>query len=574
MSRVTQAVLVLAVVCCMLVEASPKIKIVHKKRGFAVHRLAAEKILQKGFGHDRPLAVRLTSNATISASPSVLERSGDSVTVTWSGVSNPHTDDYIAAFLPNRNGTTSIPIRYKKAELSKDYLTTGSGSLEFNLVNHREEYTFVILKNISAPSIVAISTPIRFKLGEKEPTGPHISLTQNKDEMRVVWTSANVTTPTVKFGKQPGAYDSSAIATSTTYTREHMCGGRAKTYGWRDPGIFHTAIMNNLTPSTKYYYIVGDATSNIWSAEQVLYTPHDATSTTHVTVWGDMGHANADGSTEVDQQLGARDVTRAIANEVSQGNVDLALHIGDISYARGYSHLWDEYMHDITPVSSRVAYMLSIGNHEMDYPGSSSYFQGEDSYGECGVPYDVRFPMIRPEVKFPDRLWYSFDLGYAHYVILSTEHNFTIGSAQHEWLTNDLKLVDQIKTPWVIVAGHRPAYLASTGKDNEKVAEEMRKNLESLFYEHRVALAFWGHHHSYQRTCAVLHEKCTKGAPVHIIVGTGGMHLSTNCIKLPHFEYVDCSNYGYGRMKITKTDLTWEFVLPDGTVKDKLQLTK
>ena len=45
-------------------------------------------------------------------------------------------------------------------------------------------------------------------------------------------------------------------------------------------------------------------------------------------------------------------------------NVTCLLHIGDISYARGISAVWDGFMTQIQPTSARVPYMVGIGNHE------------------------------------------------------------------------------------------------------------------------------------------------------------------------------------------------------------------
>jgi len=67
----------------------------------------------------------------------------------------------------------------------------------------------------------------------------------------------------------------------------------------------------------------------------------------------------------------------------------MVLHIGDISYARGYAFLWDYFFHNIEPVASAVPYMVCIGNHEYDYygqpfaPSWSNY--NSDSGGECGT---------------------------------------------------------------------------------------------------------------------------------------------------------------------------------------------
>lgn len=40
---------------------------------------------------------------------------------------------------------------------------------------------------------------------------------------------------------------------------------------------------------------------------------------------------------------------------------------------------WDEFMNQILPLSSSVAYMTCIGNHERDFPGSGSYYNGRFS---------------------------------------------------------------------------------------------------------------------------------------------------------------------------------------------------
>ena len=114
--------------------------------------------------------------------------------------------------------------------------------------------------------------------------------------------------------------------------------------------------------------------------------------------------------------------------------------------------------------------MVGIGNHEQDHevggekdpsgaPGEGFHPKwgnyGTDSGGECGVPMYNRFHM-------PDNgnylWWYSYDYGMVHMIMMSTEHNFTQGSRQYEWLEDDLKKVDRSKTPWVMIGGHRAMY--------------------------------------------------------------------------------------------------------------------
>lgn len=53
-----------------------------------------------------------------------------------------------------------------------------------------------------------------------------------------------------------------------------------------------------------------------------------------------------------------------MADEINSGHVDSIFHIGDISYATGFLVEWDFFLHQISPVASRVSYMTAIGNHE------------------------------------------------------------------------------------------------------------------------------------------------------------------------------------------------------------------
>lgn len=101
---------------------------------------------------------------------------------------------------------------------------------------------------------------------------------------------------------------------------------------------------------------------------------------------------------------------------------------------------------------------------------------------------------------------------------------------QYKWLENDLASVDRKRTPWVILTGHRPMYVRykyfiikiSHNFSSENctddptasdyiVAIHMQESFEDLLYKYRVDLAFWGHYHSYERTCAVYKQMCTPG---------------------------------------------------------------
>ncbi|CAN0374108.1 unnamed protein product, partial [Ectocarpus sp. 8 AP-2014] len=124
-------------------------------------------------------------------------------------------------------------------------------------------------------------------------------------------------------------------------------------------------------------------------------------------------------------------------------------------------------MDQIKHVASTVPWMVGVGNHERDYPTTSesparqelSFFTGTDSGGDCGVPTAFRFIMPgAAEEPMADSPWYGFDFGPVHFTVMSTEHNFSVGSKQYAFIKEDLAGVDRAKTPWIVFAGHRPMY--------------------------------------------------------------------------------------------------------------------
>jgi len=210
-------------------------------------------------------------NVVLTASPTLLQANGW-VNVTFS-VSDPSEDDIIAVYSPaNVNVTLTAPVKFKYANSSKHYIKTGKGEVDFFLINRRADYSFVLLRGWISDddgdnyTALGISNSVEFS-NYQVPTSPRLSLTANQNEMILTWSSLNYNNPIVKVGTQSGIYTSSYPANSNTFTQEQMCGGNAAGYGWRDPGLIHSALISNLNPSTTYYYIFGDENAGGFSQE-------------------------------------------------------------------------------------------------------------------------------------------------------------------------------------------------------------------------------------------------------------------------------------------------------------------
>lgn len=324
-------------------------------------------------------------------------------------------------------------------------------------------------------------------------------------------------------------------------------------------------------------------------------------------LFGDMGTATPY-STFLRTQEESKSTVKWILRDIEalDDNPAFISHIGDISYARGYSWLWDNFFTQVEPIASRLPYHVCIGNHEYDWPLQpwkpdwSSTVYGTDGGGECGVPYSLKFKMPGNSSELTGtrapatrNLFYSFDTKAVHFVYISTETNFLPGSSQYDFIKQDLESVDRKKTPFVVVQGHRPMYTTSNELRDAPVRERMLKYLEPLFVKNNVTLALWGHVHRYERFCPINNFTCGNmglngeylgGLPVHIVIGMAGQdwqptweprpdHPKDPVYPQPKWSLYRGGEFGYTRLVATKEKLTLSYVgNHDGEVHDTVEI--
>jgi acid phosphatase type 7 len=183
-----------------------------------------------------------------------------------------------------------------------------------------------------------------------------------------------------------------------------------------------------------------------------------------------------------------------------------------LSYAEGVAHQWDAWLSMLEPATVRWPLMIAVGNHEYDYLLESSVNDPSgarasyhptwgsfalDSGGECAVPVVKRFLMPSTGNSV---FWYSYDSGLVHTIVLSSEHDLSATSDQHEWFRKDLTRVDRTLTPWLIVELHRPLYEDAAYWVKNTVGIGMRDEVEDLLIDYQVDLVLTGHYHAYHRT--------------------------------------------------------------------------
>ena len=127
-----------------------------------------------------------------------------------------------------------------------------------------------------------------------------LARTVRADEMRVSWTAGTAAGLVVRWGTTASSLPHSTAAVSTsTYTPADMCGEPARTLGWWDPGMMHTAVIKPLDAATGFppgstvFYRVETAGGP--SATQVFRVPAvGANYTLSAVLTADMGATTID----------------------------------------------------------------------------------------------------------------------------------------------------------------------------------------------------------------------------------------------------------------------------------------
>jgi len=211
---------------------------------------------------------------------------------------------------------------------------------------------------------------------------------------------------------------------------------------------------------------------------------------------------------------------------------------------------WEVFFQQTSPFLRHIPAIVSYGNHELDY-GRASFplARGGDSGGEAGLVTSLRFNTVLPQS--PSEAVSQVHFGAVSFITLSSEHDI---EGQVSLLTTFLTTVNRDLTPWVVVQVHRPLYSSAP---IDPTGDLMRSKFEPLFLKYNVDVVLAGHKHYYERMCAINFGTCGTG-PVYIVDGSSGAEsdpTSTPSSKLT--KYKEFSKWGYSRLAVNRTALTW-----------------
>ena len=350
-----------------------------------------------------------------------------------------------------------------------------------------------------------------------------------------------------------------------------------------DSSAHHHVSTNPLNSNLTYFFEAGDG---ITMSDIKTFQTLSGEYPLKIAIYGDMGIENSNKTME---QLKSR-------------NIDMFLHIGDISYAddKGsevgnnpyYESTYDEFLESVEKFTNNKPYMVCPGNHDVSC----------HSIWDFGCSESFKnFTAFNSRFKMPDNgsknMWYSFNFGPIHFVSINTETDYPnspinpdtlVGSPsgggfgnQLEWLENDLKkaVENRYETPWIIVYGHRPMYSKIVFDWPINAKSRVRNAFEKLFLKYSVDIYFAGHIHAYERNYKIIDGKTDENGIYHIITGAPGCQEKVDKDDYLHHEYTAYYNYdsyGWGELVINnKNNLTWNFYTSEnGQLNDTFTFLK
>jgi len=226
----------------------------------------------------------------------------------------------------------------------------------------------------------------------------------------------------------------------------------------------HSVVASGLEPGGEYSYTIGDC-------EGTFKTDPGRGAPVSFIVGGDTQATGRDGF-----RLSASIFKSAFEAYPNAGFYSI---LGDHTQ-NSTNEEWDLFFEEFRDINAKAAVMPVSGNHD-----------GAFKWGWFQNMFTLRAQRNYTNLT---GIYYSFDYGDAHIAVLNTNDWAHIGTAQRNWLINDMSASD---ARWKIVMTHKPIYF------HYEVAPDclaLRRALGPVCDMLGIDLVLSGHKHSYTRS--------------------------------------------------------------------------
>lgn len=285
----------------------------------------------------------------------------------------------------------------------------------------------------------------------------------------------------------------------------------------------HEIQLTGLSPYTKYYYWVENATSILSSGDNHYFTTNPLPGTVQpIRTWiiGDFGKGNQ-------SQL---DVMQSYIDHNGAKNTDVWLWMGDNAYQDGtdneyQTNVFDQY----DSIMPYMPFYPTPGNHDYNSMGNYIIVAPTNHEDHTGAYYDMATLPENGEaggLASGTEAFYSFDYGNVHYISLNSEIQNSTNSNDdmEDWLNNDLT---QNTKDWTIAYWHQAPYSKGSHDSDdfwELHMKGMREDILPILESYGVDLVLCGHSHNYERSYLMKghYDNSSNIQPSHFLDASSG----------------------------------------------------
>jgi hypothetical protein len=240
--------------------------------------------------------------------------------------------------------------------------------------------------------------------------------------------------------------------------------------------------------------------------------------------------------------VGAGDIASSSSGDSATANLldnisGTVFTTGDNAYPDGTSSNFSNY-YEPTWGRHKARTKPSPGNHDYHTTGATGYY---NYFGTAAGP--------------SGRGYYSYDLGTWHVVSLNSEISMSTGSAQEQWLRQDLAASTK---PCTIAYWHKPRFTSGANH----APNTSTGPLVQALYDHDAEVIVTGHNHHYERFAPMTPSGAldnTNGIR-HFVAGMGGAsHYSFGTIQ-PNSQARNSDTYGVLKFTLHSSSYDWQFV--------------
>lgn len=290
-------------------------------------------------------------------------------------------------------------------------------------------------------------------------------------------------------------------------------------------------------------------------------TPGTGGTGTPSATWGAVGDWDCNSTTD------------ATISTLKSWNPGLILGLGDYSY-QNTKTCW---INKIEAANIQNLLEITLGNHETA-EGTPSSLKDE---------YKTYFGY--------SNYWHAHTFQNIRFICMCSELDFTSGSAQYTFVSNELAAAkNNAAIKWIVVYCHSPFY-PPNGSHHPATewSPTLRATYHTLFKTNNVDLVLYGHNHNYDRSFPLDYNSSSQGSPtvkttqmtdyvnmqgspIFVTVGTGGRSHYSIGNASPFTAVRSDTWFGALRCDISNqgNTLTFKAIKNDGSVFDSWKMTK